>query len=231
MSNFGGIMGMQEGLEAGLVIGGSASSEENNTGTAIGIGFAATGIGVALGHQLGEGLIEPMDAYIGNGGVGFLPAVAIGGLVLWHNRRKQHSLQRTETGSRVKQALQDVPFAAAALFAGFEGAEAGILTATTGTSLTVAELITLGTAATATIAFGGLKKAIKKRRSAEQAILWTREAALVPAVAIGAMSVAELTPEVPGSMAVAAAGTVLLATAAIDNTKRIRDSTRRKKKS
>lgn len=231
MSNFGGIVGMQEGLEAGLVIGGSASSEEKNVGVTIGVGLVATGMGVVLGHQLGESLIEPMDAYIGDGGVGFLPAVAIGGLVLWHNRRKQHSLQQTETGGRVKQALQDIPFAAAALFAGFEGAEAGILTATTGTSLTTAELITLGTAATATLAFGGLKKAIKKRRSPEQAILWTREVALAPAAVIGVMSAAELTPELPGGMVVATVGATLLATAAVDNTKRIRDSIRRKKKS
>lgn len=229
MSSFGGIVGIQEGLEAGLVIGGSASSEENRTSTAIGVGLAATGIGVALGHQLGEGLVAPLDNYIGDGGVGFLPAVAIGGLVLWHNRRKKHSLQSTQTGSRVKEALRDIPYAAAGLFAGFEGAEAGILTSTTGTSLTAAELITLGTAATAVFAFGGLKKAIKKRRSPERAMLWTREIALAPAVAIGAMSVSEITPEVPGGVAVAAAGTILLAAAAVDNTKRLRASYRRNK--
>ncbi|USN96102.1 MAG: hypothetical protein H6797_03425 [Candidatus Nomurabacteria bacterium] len=229
MSNFGGIVGIQEGLEAGLVIGGSASSEENHTGKTIGIGLAATGAGVALGNQLGEGLMGPLDTYIGNGGVSFLPAVAIGGLVLWHNRRKQHSVQQTKTGNRLKQAIKDVPYAAVGLFAGFEGAEAGILTATTNTNLSVAELITLGTAGTAILAFGGLKKVITKRRSPEQAILWTREVALAPAIAIGAMGASELTTTAPGGVAVAAAGTALLATAAVDNTKRIRDSFRRKK--
>lgn len=229
MSSFGGIVGMQEGLEAGLVIGGSASSEENRVSTAVGIGLAATGVGVALGHQLGEGLVSPLDQYIGDGGMGFLPAVAIGGLVFWHNRRKKHSLQNTQTGGRIKEALRDAPYAAMALFAGFEGAEAGMLTSTTGTSLTAAEMITLGSAATAVFAFGGLKKAIKKRRSPERAVLWTREIALAPAVAIGAMSVSEITPEIPGGVAVAAAGTVLLTSAAIDNTKRLRDSYRRKK--
>lgn len=221
MSSFGGLVGMQEGLEAGLVIGGSASSEEHNTKAAVVMGLAATGVGVALGHQLGESLIEPLDTYIGDGGISFLPAVAIGGLMLWHNRRKQHSVQQTKTGGRIKQAFKDIPYLAAGFFAGFEGAEAGILTSTTGTSLATAELITLGTAATAVFAFGGLKKAIKKRRSPEKAMLWTREIALAPAFAIGAMGASELTPQVPGGVAMALAGGALWLAAAADNTRRL----------
>ena len=150
MAILGSVVGFQEGLEAGLVVGGLANSERH-TARAIAVGIGATAVGVAVGNVVGESALSAMDRFVGDGGIGFLPALAIGGSVTWHNLR-DHSPQQT-----TNKIIKGLPYVLGAGFAAFEGIESGILTSSVHSGLLSAEAVTLGAAAITVATFGGLK--------------------------------------------------------------------------
>jgi putative Mn2+ efflux pump MntP len=182
----GGIVGAQEGIEAGLVTGGLASSEKN-TLRAIGIGLGATAVGVAIGHKSGEHAIEWLEEIIGEAGVGFLPAIAIGSNVAWHNNRSKRPQDFVHT------AAGKATLALGAGFAAFEGVESGILTSATGSNLLSAEAVTLAVATATTAVIIGIAKGLPERFTSPQKALETaRAVALIPAVWLGVNAVPEL---------------------------------------
>ena len=205
MSAFGSIVGIQEGIEAGLVTGGLSTAEKRNTSKLIALGLGSTALGVALGHAAGESAIGAIDQYIGDGGVGFIPALAIGSTVLWHNNRTKPP---QKTMAKLESRL---PLVLGAGFAAFEGTESGILTSATQTGLLSAETVTLASAAAAVAVFAGAKKFAGKV-SPKNALRYARGIALVPAAYLGAKAAPELweEPKVAG-VTIAALGTVAMA--------------------
>lgn len=204
MSAIGSIVGIQEGIEAGLVTGGLSAAEKNHSRKLIALGLGATAAGVALGHTVGESALEAIDQYIGDGGVGFLPALAIGSTVMWHNLRTQPPQKSME---KLESRL---PIVIGAGFAAFEGTESGILTSATQTGLLSAETVTLASAATAVAAFAGAKKFAGKV-SPKNALRYARGIALVPAAYIGANAAPELLEEPKAAgVTIAALGVVAM---------------------
>jgi hypothetical protein len=184
MAVIGGVVGFQEGMEAGLVTGGLANSERH-TSRAIAIGLGSTAIGVALGSALGEDALRLVDKFVGDGGIGFLPAIAIGTSVSWHNIRERSPQQAT------RKLIKGFPYILGAAFAAFEGVESGILTSSLNTGLFTAEAVTLGTSAVTVATFGGLKLFAEKV-SPKKALRAARAIALLPALYLGGKATPEL---------------------------------------
>jgi len=184
MSAIGSVVGFQEGMEAGLVTGGLASSEQH-TSRAIAVCLGATAVGVAVGNTIGENALSALDKYVGDGGIGFLPAIAIGTSVAWHNLR-EHSPQQTG-----KKIVNGLPYVLGATFAAFEGVESGILTSSVNSGLLSAEAVTLTTAAVTAATFGGLKL-FAERISPRKALRSARAVALAPAIYLAARATPEL---------------------------------------
>lgn len=203
MSVVGSLVGVQEGIEAGLVTGGLVVTERNVAG-AIAAGLGATALGVFIGHQIGESSLTLVDNYIGDGGIGFIPSIAIGGSVMWHNLRSKNLQQ---AGNSIASKL---PFVAGAAFAAFEGIESGILTSSAQSSLVAAEALTISAAAVTASLFGGIS-ILASRYSPKNALRLARGVALVPAVYLGAKA----TPELVDDPKVAGVGIALLGTAAV----------------
>jgi hypothetical protein len=204
MSALGSIVGVQEGIEAGLVTGGLATAERH-MGKMVALGLGATAVGVALGHGVGESMLGGIDQYIGDGGIGFIPAIAIGSTIMWHNIRK-------ESPQKTLQKLEDrTPLIIGAGFAAFEGIEAGILTSATNSGLLSAEAVTLTAAAGAIAFFGGIKM-LANRVSPKNALRYARGVALAPAIYLGAKASPELisNPK-PVGIGIAVLGTTAVA--------------------
>ncbi|CAN5431476.1 hypothetical protein BH10PAT3_BH10PAT3_0700 [soil metagenome] len=204
MGAFGSIVGFQEGIEAGLVTGGLASSEHNMANATL-VGLGATALGVAAGHQAGEALLTGVDLFIGDGGVGFIPATAIGASVTWHNLRS-HAPQ-----AAIGRTARKLPYIAGASFALFEGIESGILTSSTQSSLLYAEAVTLSAAAATVALFGGIK-ILAMNSSPRNALRAARGVALIPATYLAAKATPELIDQSkPAGISIAVLGTVALA--------------------
>jgi hypothetical protein len=204
MSAVGSVVGIQEGIEAGLVTGGLAAAEQHRTGVLIALGLGATALGVGFGHTAGDSALHIIDRYIGDGGVGFIPAVAIGSTVLWHNTR-------TKSPQKILGKLeQRMPLILGAGFAAFEGIESGILTSATQTSLLSAEAITLAAASSAIAVFGGIKLFANKI-SPKNALRYARGVAIAPALYLGAKA----TPELIANPKPLGIGIALLGTTAV----------------
>jgi len=208
MVGFSGIVGAQEGMEAGLVTGGLANSEQH-TARAIAVCLGATAAGVVLGNALGDSALTVMDRYVGDGGIGFLPAIAIGSSVAWHNKR-EHSPQQS-----TRNFVKGLPYVLGGVFAAFEGVESGILTSSVNSGLASAEIITLGTAAVTAATFGGLKLFAEKI-SPRRALRFARAIALAPAIYLAAKATPELVDD-PKLLGVTAAvmGTAAVGTAIV----------------
>jgi hypothetical protein len=206
MSFAGSLVGAQEGIEAGLVTSALAATEQHPS-RAIALGVGMTAVGVIGGHYIGENALSLIDQYIGNGGVGFVPAVAIGSSVAWHNTRK-HKLQ-----DAAPHLARNFPFVAGMFFAAFEGVESGILTSSTQTSLLYAEAVTLTATSVAIAVFGGIKTFASKV-SPKNAFKAARALALAPTIYLGAKATPELidNPKVAG-VAIAALGTAAVGSA------------------
>jgi hypothetical protein len=206
MSLIGGVVGAQEGVEAGLVTGGMVASERN-TAAAVAAGLGGTALGVIVGHQAGEHALTILDTYIGDSGVAFLPALGIGASVTWHNLR-EHAPAHTA------RKITGATLLVGAAFAAFEGVESGILTSSTETGLLATEAVTLASAAAVTGIFFGGVKALSSRLSPREALRATRAAALLPATYLGLKAVPELVKEPKvGGVVIAVAGTAAVASA------------------
>ena len=202
MSAIASVVGFQEGMEAGLVTGGLANSE-HHTGRAIAVGLGSVVVGVAVGNTLGQDSLALMDHFVGDGGIGFVPALAIGSSVTWHNMRERAPQQHVD-----KKLIRGMPYVLGAAFAAFEGVESGILTSSVNSGLLSAEIVTLGTAALTVATFGGLKLFAEKI-STKNALRSARALALVPAVYLAAKATPELieNPK-PLGVGIAVLGTV-----------------------
>jgi hypothetical protein len=154
----GSVVGGQEALEASFAISGLETSTKRQISEVAAVGTAAIGLGVLAGHALGESALGVIDRFVGDGGMGFVPGLAVGGSVAWHNLRDKMP-SRTEAGAAVSRALAAAPYLGAAAFAAFEGIESGVLTSSTGTSLLAAEAITVGVAFGATALIKGVSRA------------------------------------------------------------------------
>jgi len=204
MSAIGSMVGFQEGIEAGLVTGGLASTEVH-AAKALTVGLGATALGVLLGHEVGDSLLQVLDSYVGDGGIGFVPAVAIGSSVMWHNLRDKVPQQSAQ------KVISSLPYLAiGAGFAAFEGTESGILTASTHSSLLAAEMVTLSAATATTAVFGGIRLFASKL-SPKNALRTARGVALVPATYLGIKA----TPELIANPKPVGVGIAILGSAAI----------------
>ncbi len=189
MSVIGSVVGFQEGMEGGLVGGGLALGEESFVKPVAVCGGAIVA-GVAFGHFAGESALSVTDRFVGDGGIGFVPAAAIGASVWWHNVRAANPRQ-TRLGEWVSQRVSSLPYVAAAAFAGFEGVEAGILTSSAHTGLLTSEVVTVGAAGATVVAMSAVK-ALAKKFSPDNALRVARGVALAPAIYLGAKAAPEL---------------------------------------
>jgi hypothetical protein len=212
--SIGGLPGAVEGLEAG--IGTEALNQNGNKWRYRVLGAFATAAGIYAGHRFGSGLEELVEDSVG-GGVGFLPAIAVGGMLSWHGlrtRRVDQMMQKgVERNDILNKVVENAPAVLVGAFAMWEGAEAGFITGSAGAdALTTVVSTGVGYVGGIT-AMSALRRGSEKI-SVKNVVRNVRLAALTPPLVIGGLAVPELMEHTtPGSVALAVGGIAALSTA------------------
>lgn len=209
----GSFTGFVEGTEAGLGVESLQADEQNARKRwltrALGVGATATGLYV--GHRVGSEVEEAIEHTIGEAGTSFLPAIAVGSMMWWHAVREKRPDQH------MSKVMKSAPVALVAAFSAWEGAEAGILGASSNTKLGAVALMAAAGYAAGSGVVELMRRGIRKINP-KNFMRNVRLGALVPAAAIGTMGAAELAehPTVGGVVA-AGLGVAALAGAARAN--------------
>lgn len=210
--SIGGLPGGVEGLEAGM--GTEALNQDGKKWRYRVLGALATGTGMYLGHRFGSGLEELVDDTVG-GGVGFLPAIAVGSMLTWHGRRSRRVDQMMQEGVQshdmVSKVVETAPAVLVSAFAMWEGAEAGFITGTAGADA-LTTVVSTGAGYVGGLAFMNALRRGSERFSVKNVVRNVRLAALTPPLVIGGLAVPEFMEHTnPGSIALAVGGALALA--------------------
>lgn len=227
MSGFlSSLPGFVEGGEAGIGVESISAEDETSASPNHALisgrhskrllGAATLAAGVVIGNKFGENAAGIVDNTIGDGGVGYLPAIAVGSLTSWHALRGNDHRPDKEL-KRMNKWFERVPAALVGGFSLWEGMESGFVTSTGDAKLGTALLAT-GAGYAAGMAIIHSLEAGARKISPRNFFKWGRTIALLGPVAIAGKATPELLeePKMAGA-AVAAAGAVAVGTALTSN--------------
>ncbi len=210
----GSLPGLTEGVEAGFGVGAVSIGETNKVrlrNRIVGIG--ATAVGLVIGKRFGEQAAHSIEQVIGKGGTNFIPSVAVGSMMSWHDMRGEH-----RPDNFFKRFMKNAPTVLVSAFAGWEGIEAGILGGSAGANIvaiaaTTATGFAVGNYITSKIEGGS--KTIKPSKIMRR----TRLMALIPPTAIAGFGASEFMshPSIGGAV-VAGVGAIATGGAVYANT-------------